>query len=351
MGYHHEIDRRSHDELARSGREGHTIIGALPSKRGSLLAAGAAILAIICPGAALATTRTLPAPTYTAQVSAEGDGSPDAPGSSSSQGSGYGEISGLYPTDLGAGAHYTRQVVDYSTHKVVGQDYFTDAKSHTSNDDGGTVIVNADSNQTGAYAYASLTFYFWLSGPATTDPVPISITGAAGAQTDSINGFAQAWSRITVDYEHQPGAYSDRFTETFGNAEPSAAIDTVIDVLPNYGQYSGRVILDAAADAGYSGYYVYNAGFPYTGVAEAYIDPIISIADPELAKLYTLEIGLPEDTTPSSPSAAPEPASWALMIVGFGAIGIAMRRQRRVNLSFASNPFKPQPKAVLRNAG
>ncbi len=345
MTGHHQIDRRSQDELARGGREGHTIIGALPSKRGSLLATGAAILAIICPGAALATTKTLPAPTYTAQVSAEGDGSPEAPGSSRSQGSGYGEISDLYPTDLGVGAHYTRQVVDYSTHKVVGQDYFTDARSHTSNDDGGTVIVNADSNQTGAHAYASLTFYFWLSGPATTDPVPISITGAAGAQTDSINGFAQAWSRITVDYEQQPGPSSERFTETFGNAEPSAAIDTVIDVLPNYSQYSGRVILDAAADAGNSGYYIYNAGFPYTGIAEAYIDPIISIADPELAKLYTLEIGLPEDTTPSSPSAVPEPASWALMIVGFGAIGIAMRRQRRVNLSFALNPFKPQPKA------
>ena len=37
--------------------------------------------------------------------------------------------------------------------------------------------------------------------------------------------------------------------------------------------------------------------------------------------------------TPTS-SAAPEPASWAMMIAGFGAIGMAMRR-RKVAVSFA----------------
>ena len=31
-------------------------------------------------------------------------------------------------------------------------------------------------------------------------------------------------------------------------------------------------------------------------------------------------------------SAIPEPATWATMLVGFGAVGFAMRRQRRTNL-------------------
>ncbi len=34
-------------------------------------------------------------------------------------------------------------------------------------------------------------------------------------------------------------------------------------------------------------------------------------------------------------SAIPEPASWAMMIIGFGAIGAAMRRRQRVRVSFA----------------
>ena len=34
-------------------------------------------------------------------------------------------------------------------------------------------------------------------------------------------------------------------------------------------------------------------------------------------------------------TAVPEPSSWALMLTGFGAIGIAMRRRRRVSVTFA----------------
>lgn len=34
-------------------------------------------------------------------------------------------------------------------------------------------------------------------------------------------------------------------------------------------------------------------------------------------------------------SAIPEPSSWALMLTGFGAVGIAMRRRRRVRVAFA----------------
>ena len=34
-------------------------------------------------------------------------------------------------------------------------------------------------------------------------------------------------------------------------------------------------------------------------------------------------------------SAAPEPASWAMMLTGFGAVGGAMRRRQRVSVSFA----------------
>jgi hypothetical protein len=41
-----------------------------------------------------------------------------------------------------------------------------------------------------------------------------------------------------------------------------------------------------------------------------------------------------DNLTVGSPAAVPEPASWAMMIVGFGTVGAAMRR-RKVSLTFA----------------
>lgn len=37
----------------------------------------------------------------------------------------------------------------------------------------------------------------------------------------------------------------------------------------------------------------------------------------------------------TNPPAIPEPATWAMMIAGFGAVGYAMRRRRKVTVSFA----------------
>ena len=34
-------------------------------------------------------------------------------------------------------------------------------------------------------------------------------------------------------------------------------------------------------------------------------------------------------------NAVPEPSAWALMILGFGGVGVAMRRNRRVGLAAA----------------
>ncbi len=41
------------------------------------------------------------------------------------------------------------------------------------------------------------------------------------------------------------------------------------------------------------------------------------------------------DLPPPTPTAAPEPASWAMMLVGFGFAGAALRRNRRTDLTFA----------------
>jgi len=50
---------------------------------------------------------------------------------------------------------------------------------------------------------------------------------------------------------------------------------------------------------------------------------------------YTLEITGPGAVVPPGGPVVPEPASWAMMLAGLGAVGYAMRRQRSVNVSFA----------------
>jgi hypothetical protein len=43
-----------------------------------------------------------------------------------------------------------------------------------------------------------------------------------------------------------------------------------------------------------------------------------------------------ELTAPGGVGAVPEPATWAMMLVGFGAVGGAMRRRRGKTVAFAS---------------
>ena len=58
-------------------------------------------------------------------------------------------------------------------------------------------------------------------------------------------------------------------------------------------------------------------GFPATITGRAYENTGAAITVP----------GTPS-ATPGSPSVAPEPATWAMMIAGFGLVGAATRRRR-----------------------
>ncbi len=64
------------------------------------------------------------------------------------------------------------------------------------------------------------------------------------------------------------------------------------------------------------------------GTATAFLDPTITLNLPFNTPLYQLNVGS-AITVPSGPTGSvPEPAAWALMVVGFGVVGGASRRQR-----------------------
>jgi hypothetical protein len=80
--------------------------------------------------------------------------------------------------------------------------------------------------------------------------------------------------------------------------------------------------LSAEADAG-----IGNLGI-WPGDAAAFIDPTITLSGllAPYGNRLTLDVG--GFGPPQAPSAAPEPASWALMLGGFGLIGATMRSRR-----------------------
>ncbi|QJU60864.1 PEP-CTERM sorting domain-containing protein [Sphingomonas sp. AP4-R1] len=63
----------------------------------------------------------------------------------------------------------------------------------------------------------------------------------------------------------------------------------------------------------------------------AKVDPHFTILGDNAAS-YHFE-GLPDSAIRGTPSAVPEPASWLMMICGFGVIGCAMRRSGRAAAS------------------
>ena len=52
----------------------------------------------------------------------------------------------------------------------------------------------------------------------------------------------------------------------------------------------------------------------------------------EVDNQFFFNVGLDNISLDSAISAVPEPSAWAMMLLGFGAIGVAMRRRRRPNL-------------------
>jgi len=159
------------------------------------------------------------------------------------------------------------------------------------------------------------------------------------SSTTTITGFTfGGWTNtgtkiLSVDYGFSAsnlGGVTNSATLTAGAIVPGTGFGGDYDVR-DYAATIAPVTLGAgtwyftlgnsATDAGWVGYWDVN-----NGPSSAYFNGsnIAGYFGPTSSEAFTLES-----------SAAPEPASWAMMLGGFGAIGGAMRARRKAAVSFA----------------
>lgn len=170
----------------------------------------------------------------------------------------------------------------------------------------GAGIVPLSQIITEVHATTIVTYRFTLSGPDTGKTVPVLLRGA-GASTGGLDALS----------------IQDGFGSGF-YAQGNFNTEQVLNLVPGWGY---TMALYASADA-YNGF-VLSPG--ETNERGASVDPTLTIQGDD-AQLYHFE-GLPTSTI-GNVAAVPEPASWALMLSGFGLIGGAIRR-RRAAVSFA----------------
>jgi hypothetical protein len=171
----------------------------------------------------------------------------------------------------------------------------------------------------------SVTYYVGIDGPSDGTFVPIDVaykmTGNIAIFGGAYDGYAQSQVSLLSYYRGNPLsiiflAQSGDFSVS-GNAAWEVASGT-----------TGQVSLFTRAGfvVGYDG-----AG----GVANAFVDPVFSI-DPTFAASHPgYSLVFSQGVGNSFAGAVPDPASWLLMLGGFGIVGSVLRR-RRQNPAIAS---------------
>lgn len=191
---------------------------------------------------------------------------------------------------------------------------------------GGTVYAGAEVHpidpfdlnyQTSAVARGFLSYNVWIDGPDPDALVPVRFWGAGSISANS----NQALGEIILRF----GSIDDRMILQQWNARGSLTgdmVDGIFQVVAGftadqvfYMQPSKTYYVEMLAGASVT-------ASPNNAHAQATVDPVFTILG-DYARSYRV-MGVPGGAT----GAVPEPASWALMIAGFAAVGSMMRRRQ-----------------------
>ena len=125
---------------------------------------------------------------------------------------------------------------------------------------------------------------------------------------------------------------NEAFTLNFGplsfNLNDNIGALTAPAIQYNNGQFNGFVfVTDFAFNGNY--YQFFANGSVITGVSNAFDPHGFPTGTSLINARFTTGNGNLTAVVPSDLGAVPEPATWAMMIIGFGAMGYSMRRRRK----------------------
>ena len=219
----------------------------------------------------------------------------------------------------------------FEAESQAGLNWSVDARANDNG--GGTVEANAHLTvpQPGVEAYANqlnaasvIKYVFMIAGTAQDPLVPVLLQAGGGVAVSSGGG----WAMAGLDFVHN--GIDDQW-QAFRNYGPEGSqrfdVNQIYDLQP--GQiYSASIYAEAASKMNYV------ASDNGVGQASASVDPTFTIQGAD-AQLYHF-VGLPDSAIGgTSVAAVPEPGTWALLLAGFGIIGGAIRRGRKLHLCFA----------------
>ena len=180
----------------------------------------------------------------------------------------------------------------------------------------------------GVYATGGggIEYFFAVDGPASV-VVPLSAHIIIDATAGS-GAFDYGGGGVDI-YTDQGSVSRSANADHGGSVDPSmmiphARVDEWVPFSATTGDaYQNQIQISGGATV--------EAGRHSNGVTKVYIDPYIVI-DPTWAAAhpgYSLSFSAGIDNAPGA-GGVPEPASWALLVAGFGVVGSAARRRRAV---------------------
>lgn len=200
-----------------------------------------------------------------------------------------------------------------------------------------------------------------IGGNAGTTTADLNIGRMKFTGTDSATAAAVAFNTYCIDiFNYVRNGTFDIATFTLGNAVKEQQLKTLLsntaDFIGNAATLAGKQDVSAAIqlavweivnESGTSGYSLGGGLFQVSatqgtaatnarGLAQGYLDNLSNWTAKSGYSYSVLNAVNPANNQRQVLFAAvPEPGTWALLIAGFGMVGAAMRRRRRVRFAFA----------------